>query len=176
MVAGASHKGLMNPPGLAFVSVSERAWKAAQSSGLPKYYLDWKAMRAKLPGHQTPFTPAVSLVAGMEEALRLIREEGIDKVWRRTAELASYTRSEVDGMGLELFAKAPADVVTAIMLPKGVDGKRLVREIREKDRIQVAGGQLRLEGRIVRVAHMGYIRKADVAAGLKALAKRLKAS
>ncbi|MFH1724755.1 MAG: alanine--glyoxylate aminotransferase family protein [Elusimicrobiota bacterium] len=173
VVVGGSQKGLMAPPGLAFMAVSERAWKAVETASLPRFYFDWRTMRAALPKNQTPFTPGVTLIAAQAEALRLIGEEGIENVWKRTADLAAYTRGEVAKLGLELFPTDPCDVLTAIRLPEGVDGKKLVKDILTEERISIAGGQKRLAGKIVRIAHMGYIRKPDVDAGLKALSKRL---
>lgn len=175
VVLSASQKGLMAPPGLAFLSVSERAWKACEAAKLPRFYLDWRAMRKSLPNLETPFTPAVGLVAAQAESLRLILAEGIEEVWRRTAELAAFTRAEVRKLGLKLFARDAADILTAAWLPEGMDGKKLLKEILEEDRISIAGGQEKLAGKIVRIAHMGYIRKPDVEAGLKALSHRLKA-
>lgn len=173
VVISGSQKGLMAPPGLAYVSVSERAWKAVESAKLPRFYFDWAAMRKNLPKKQTPYTPAVMLVAAQAEALRLIRAEGIENVWRRTAELAAFTRAEFRRLGLELFAKDPADILTAVKLPEGVDGKKLIKDILREERISIAGGQVHLEGKIIRLAHMGYIQKREVEAGLAALAKRL---
>lgn len=173
VVVTGSQKGLMAPPGLAFAALSERAWRAVEAAKLPRFYLDWRTMRRSLPKKETPFTPAVTLVAAQAEALRLIREEGIENVWKRTAELAAYTRAELLKLGLTLFPKDPADILTAVNLPPALDGKKLIKDIRVEDHISIAGGQLHLEGKIIRVAHMGWIKKADVDAGLKALAKRL---
>ncbi|MEK7746805.1 MAG: alanine--glyoxylate aminotransferase family protein [Elusimicrobiota bacterium] len=175
IVLSASQKGLMAPPGLAYMAVSERAWKACEAAKLPRFYFDWRAMRKSLPNLETPFTPAVGLVAAQAEALRLILAEGMEGVWRRTAELAAFTRAEVQKLGLRLFARDAADILTAAWLPEGMDGKKLLKEILEEDRISIAGGQEKLAGRIVRIAHMGHIRKPDVEAGLRALARRLKA-
>lgn len=169
----ASQKGLMCPPGLAFASVSEAAWKACEAAKLPRFYFDWRIMKESLPQKETPFTPAVSLVAAQAEALRMIREEGIENVWKRTRELAAFTRAEVKKLGLKMFAKDPADILTAVWLPEGVDGKALLAEILEKEHISIAGGQAKLTGKIARIAHMGFIQKREVEAGLKALAKRL---
>lgn len=168
-----SQKGLMAPPGLAFAAVSERAWKACDGARCPRFYLDWRTIRRSLPKNETPFTPAVTLVAAQAESLRLIREEGIENVWKRTAALAAHTRAEVAKLGLSLFPKDPSDILTAVNLPPDVDGKKLIKDIRVNDRISLAGGQLHLEGKIVRIAHMGWIKKSDVDAGIKALAKRL---
>ncbi|MBI3299478.1 MAG: alanine--glyoxylate aminotransferase family protein [Elusimicrobia bacterium] len=173
VVLTGSQKGLMAPPGLAFAAVNERSWKACDAARLPRFHLDWRTIRKSLPKKETPWTPAVTIVTAQAESLRLIREEGIENVWKRTAELAAYTRAEVQKLGLTLFAKDPADILTGVNLPPDVDGKKLIKDIREQDHISIAGGQLHLEGKIVRIAHMGYIKKADVDAGLKALAKRL---
>ncbi|MEK7657146.1 MAG: alanine--glyoxylate aminotransferase family protein [Elusimicrobiota bacterium] len=175
VVLSASQKGLMAPPGLAYMAVSERAWKACEAAKLPRFYFDWRAMRKSLPNLETPYTPAVGLVAAQAESLRLILAEGIENVWRRTAELAAFTRGEVQKLGLRLFARDAADILTAAWLPEGMDGKKLLKEILEEDRISIAGGQEKLAGKIVRIAHMGHIRKPDVEAGLKALARRLPA-
>lgn len=173
VVITGSQKGLMAPPGLAFAALSERSWRAVEAAKLPRFYFDWRTMRKSLPKKETPYTPAVTLVAAQAEALRLIREEGIEAVWKRTAELAAYTRAAVQKMGLTLFAKDPADILTGVNLPAGLDGKKLIKDILAQERVSIAGGQLHLEGKIVRIAHMGWIKKADVDAGLKALAKRL---
>lgn len=173
VVITGSQKGLMAPPGLAFAALSERAWRVVETAKLPRFYFDWRTMRKSLPKKETPYTPAVTLVAAQAEALRLIREEGMEQVWKRTRDLAAYTRAEVQKMGLTLFAHAPADILTGVNLPPAIDGKKLIKDILKEEKISIAGGQLHLEGKIVRIAHMGWIKKADVDAGLKALAKRL---
>lgn len=172
VVVAGSQKGLMAPPGLAFMSVSAQAWQAVESAKLPRFYFDWATMRKNVPKKQTPYTPAIMLVTAQCAALRLIREEGIENVWKRTAELAEYTRGKVKGMGLDIFSKSPAAGLTSIKMPEGVDGQQLIREILDREKISIAGGQLHLTGKIIRLAHMGYIRKVDVDAGLKALANR----
>lgn len=173
VVVTGSQKGLMCPPGLAFMAVSEKAWKAVEAAKLPRFYFDWTTMRKALSKKQTPYTPAVTLITAQQEALRLIREEGIENVWKRTAELAEWTRSEVKGLGLELFPKDPADILTAFKFPEGVDGTKILNEILAEEGISIANGQKKLMGKIARIAHMGYIQKADVQKGLKSLARRL---
>ena len=173
VVLTASQKGFMNAPGLAFASVSERAWKRVEQAKLPRFYFDWRKARKSFATQETPFTPGVSLVVAQAEALRLIREQGIENVWKRTASLAAYARARARELGLPLFAEKPANIVTALRLPEGVDGVKLLADIREEDGISIAGGQGRLKGKIVRLAHMGHIGKADLAAGFKALSKRL---
>lgn len=168
-----SQKGLMCAPGLAFAAVSERAWKLAESARLPRFYFDWQTMRRSLPDRETPYTPAISVVAGQAAALKLIRQEGIENVWKRTAALADYARAQARKLGLEMFARDPAHILTALRLPAGVDGNALIAEILDEEGIAIAGGQGRLKGKVVRVAHMGYIRKQDLDAGFSALQRRL---
>jgi serine---pyruvate transaminase len=175
VVLTGSQKGLMCAPGLAFAAISEKAWKLVDAAKLPRFYFDWRTMRKSIPNQETPYTPAVTLVVGQAEALRLIRQEGIENVWKRTAELAAFTRAELKKLGLKLYAKDPADILTGAWLPEGVDGNKLLADMLKEEKISIANGQEKLKGKIVRVAHMGYITKADLEAGLSSLARRLKA-
>ena len=176
VVLTGSQKGLMNGPGLAFAAISEKAWKAVEAAKLPRFYFDWRTMKASLPNQETPYTPAVNLVVAQAEALRMIKEEGIENVWKRTAELAVYTRGQVTGrLGLKLYAKDPADILTGAWLPEGVDGNKLLAAMLAEEKISIANGQEKLKGKIFRIAHMGFITKADVDAGLNSLARRLSA-
>ena len=173
VVVTGSQKGLMCAPGLAFAAVSERAWKLAESAKLPRFYFDWRRMRKSLPDLETPFTPAITVIAGQAEALKLIRKEGLENVWKRTAALAAYARARGQELGLELFARNPSNILTALRLPPGVDGDVLTARLLAEDGISIAGGQGRLKGHLLRVAHMGYISRADLEAGFAALARRL---
>lgn len=175
VVLTGSQKGLMAAPGLAFAAVSERAWKTVDAAKLPRFYFDWRTMRKSLKDKETPYTPGVTLVAGQAEALRMIRKEGIENVWKRTSELADYTRAWAKKMGLTLFAKDPANILTGVNLPAGVDGQKLIAEILAQEGISIAGGQLHLKGKIIRIAHLGFITKQDLDAGFAALEKRLAA-
>src|SRR5208282_2651042 len=152
-----SQKGLMNAPGLAFAAVSERAWKAVAAAKLPRFYFDWRTMKNSLPDNETPYTPAVSLVVAQAEALKLILDEGMEKVWKRTEDLAKHTRTEVQKMGLKLFPQDPAHILTAAWLPEGMDGNALLKNLLKEERISIANGQEKLKGKIIRIAHMGYI-------------------
>ncbi len=174
VVVTGSQKGLMAAPGLGFVSISERAWKAVEAAKLPRFYFDFRTMKKSLKDKETPYTPGVTLVAGQAEALKLIRKEGIENVWKRTDALARLTRDWAKKMGLSLFSKTPANILTAINLPAGVDGNKLIEEILADEGISIAGGQLHLKGKIIRIAHMGFITKADLEAGFAAVEKRLK--
>ena len=173
VVLTGSQKGLMNAPGLAFAAVSQRAWKLVEAAKLPRFYFDWRTMRKSLADRETPYTPGVTLIAGQAEALRLIRKERIENVWKRTADLAQYTRNWAAKTGLKLFAKNPANILTALWLPADMDGQALIAGILKEEGISIAGGQLKLKGKIIRIAHMGYISKADLNAGFTALEKRL---
>jgi len=164
-----SQKGLMIPPGLAFASVSEKALKMSESSTLPKYYYRWSDYFKSLGKKQTPWTPAVSLVVGLAEALKLMKAEGIENVIARHAKLAEAARAGVKALGLELFPKVPADALTAIKVPEGIDGVKLKNMLDHKYDIKVAGGQAHLKGKIIRIAHLGYANYTDIVVGIAAL-------
>ncbi|MDE2038398.1 MAG: alanine--glyoxylate aminotransferase family protein [Elusimicrobia bacterium] len=173
VVLTGSQKGLMGAPGLGFAAVGQRAWARVEEAKLPRFYFDWRSMRKSLDKKETPYTPAVTLVAGQAEALKLIRAEGIENVWARTSRLAGYTRAWAAKVGLQLFARDPAAILTALKLPEGVDGDALIKDILREEGISIAGGQLQLKGKIIRIAHMGFISQADLDAGFAALEKRL---
>jgi len=173
-VVTGSQKGLMNAPGLAFASVSERAWKAVETAKLPKFNFDFKLMRKSLADKETPWTPAISIVAGQAAALKMLRAEGMENCWKRHDELAAHARKLLkDKLGLPFYAKNPANILTGVVLPESVDGVKLLADILKEEGISIAGGQLHLKGKIFRLAHMGYISKSDIEAGVEALAKRL---
>lgn len=173
VVLAASQKGLMNAPGLAFATVSGKAWKAVERAGLPRFYFDWRSMKKSLADSETPYTPAVALLAGQAEALRLIRAEGIENVWKRTAELAAHARAQAAKLGLSQFPRDPSVILTSLRLPEGLDGQKLVEAILAEEGISIAGGQAHLKGKIIRLAHMGCISRADLDAGFAALARKL---
>jgi len=170
VVASGSQKGLMLPPGLAFVSVSEKAWKLVENSKLPRYYWDFKAYKKFFDEKkETPYTSAVGLLFGLQESLRMIKEEGLDKILLRHKVLASATRAGVEAIGLELFAESPCNVVTAVKVPEGIDGVRLVKMMRDEYGVGIEGGQREYKGKIFRIAHLGYMDKFDVIIGLSGL-------
>jgi len=163
IVVSGSQKGLMIPPGLAFASMSPKAWALVEKSTLPKYYFNFKAYRKALTKTDTPFTPAVNLMIALREALKIIKEEGLDVVFARHKKMAFSVRSAVKAMGLELFAPAAySDGVTAVKLPQGVDGEKLVKTMRDKYGVGIAGGQDEMKGKIFRIATMGYITPSDL--------------
>jgi aspartate aminotransferase-like enzyme len=169
LVVAGSQKGLMLPPGLAFLSVSAKARKMMESSELPKYYFDLKAALKSYEGDTTPWTTAVSLVNGLEEVLDMMLSEGLDNVLKRHAHLAKATREAVKAIGLELFSKSPANTLTAVKVPEGVDGKELVRKMRDEQMMTIAGGQAHLKGKIFRLAHLGYMDTYDTISAIAAI-------
>lgn len=172
-IAG-SQKALMLPPGLAFLSVSEKARKRLPQGNLPRFYLDLRFYEKSLKDQDTPFTPAIGLVIGLSKALDLIEAEGIQSVFKRCEELGEYTRGQLKALGLELFSKAPSATVSAAYMPKGIDGEKVTNIMRDQKGVTLAGGQGALKGKIVRVAHMGAIRKPDIDEGLRILAETLR--
>jgi aspartate aminotransferase-like enzyme len=163
IVVSGSQKGLMLPPGLAFSSVSDKAWRFAEKSDLPKYYFDFKKENKSLLKNQNAYTPAVSLIVGLKEALAIIREIGLKKLFSRYATMADATRKAAISMGLELLAsESPSNSITAIKAPEGVNGADIVKVLRETYGITVAGGQDTLKGKIFRIAHMGYVDRFDI--------------
>ncbi len=168
-----SQKGLMLPPGLAFLAVGPRARERMKEAKLARFYFDLALYGKALADWDTPFTPAISLVVGLREALRKVEGEGLERILKRSETLARYTRRRLKEMGLELFAERPSHGVTAVKVPPGVDGEKLLDEIRDREGITLAGGQGEMKGKILRIAHMGFIRRREIERGLKALEKHL---
>jgi aspartate aminotransferase-like enzyme len=165
-----SQKALMLPPGLAFAALSEKAWQFVERSTLPRFYFDFKKELKNLTKNQSAYTPAISLVVGLAESLRLIRKEGLENIIARHARLARATRAAMTALGLRLYApQAYSDAVTAVVAPPGIDGQKVVKVLREKHNLTIAGGQDQAKGRIFRLAHMGYIDQSDIIAGIAAV-------
>ncbi len=177
VVMTGSQKGLMLPPGLAACTVSEKAWRAYERATLPRFYFDWRRYQKNLADQTTPFTPAVSLVIGLAEALRMIREEGIENTVARHARLAQATRMGCEALGLRLFAppEGRGNAVTPVWVPEGVDGKALVSTMKNRFGVTIAGGQDEYTGRIFRVGHLGYFGDFDIIVTLSALEMALAA-
>lgn len=174
MVSGAQ-KGFMLPPGLAFISVSDKAWKKNEKSNCPRFYFNLRKERENLAKNQTNFTSAVSLIIGLNEAIKIMQKEGLEKIFHRHALLAHATREAIKEIGLNLFPKGiPSNAVTAIEAPQGIDGQVIYKTLREKHGITAAGGQDKLKGKIFRFAHLGYADKFDVIVGISALEMTLK--
>ncbi len=169
VVVAGSQKALMLPPGLALVGVSRKAWAAVERSRLPKYYFDFAAEQKHLLKNQSRFTPAISLVVGLRETLRMIRSEGLPNIFRRHEKLAAAMRAGITALGLELFAERPSPAVTAVRVPRGLDGGTILKTLRTRHRVIIAGGQGSMKGKIFRLATMGYADSSDVVVALSAL-------
>jgi aspartate aminotransferase-like enzyme len=170
LVVSGSQKGLMLPPGLSFCALSEKAWGHVKVSRLPKYYFDIAAEWKAVSKNEAHFTPAVSIVVGLREVLRMIEAEGLANVWKRHERLARATRSGAEALGLELFAKAsPSPALTAVVAPRGVDSERVLADYSAGHNITIAGGQGEMKGRVFRLGHMGYVGDFDVLTALAAL-------
>ena len=165
VVIGGSQKALMSPPGLGFVSVSQRALDAAGQRPGGRYYFDWSRAIAeqRKDSPATPFTPAVTLLRALDVALELIEEEGLEAIMARHDLLARAARAGARGLGLELFGDPDerSTVVTAVELPDSIDGAKVPKLLRERG-ITANGGQGQLKGRIIRIAHCGYFGAFDV--------------
>ncbi len=165
-----SQKALMLPPGLALVSLSERAWQAVDGAKLPRFYFDFKKERKGVAEKSTAWTPAISLLQGLRVALAMMRAEGWANVHARHDRLARATRAGAVAMGLALLApESPSPAATGVMLPAGTDGSAVFRYLRDRMRVTFAGGQDQLKGKIIRLSHLGYVGAFDVVVGLAAL-------
>jgi len=169
-----SQKALMLPPGLALVAVSDNAWKRIDSGKMPALYNDLKAYRKSMETFDAPYTPAVSLVRGLIHVLKGIKERGLEKIWAETALMARAMRAAVKAMGLKLYASDPVDSVTAIAVPAGVDEAAVRKIIRAQYGFQIAGGQGKVKGKIIRFSHMGYVDAFDTLGAIAALELSLK--
>ena len=170
MVTG-SQKALMLPPGLAFVAVSDRAWQAIEQSSTPRFYLDLIAYRDKLAQDTTPFTPAVSLLFGLDESLRLIEEEGLENTIHRHEQMRDMTRTAIRALGLKLMTTDEDASPTVTSIHGGGDdwSSEKLRQELAKIEVVVAGGQQHLKGKIFRIGHMGYCNPLDVCTIISAL-------
>lgn len=175
VVASASHKGLMLPPGVGFIAVSPKALKLVEQSKSPRYYFDLRKSKKALEKTDTPFTPAIGIVIALIQSLRNIKEKGLSNLFTHYAKLAKGTREAAKALGLTIFAQesCSSNVLTAINVPSGVDGEKLVKRMRDTYGITIAGGQAELKGKIVRIAHMGMLDEYDILAGISCLEKVL---
>ncbi len=168
-----SQKGLMIPPGLAFCSVSEKAWKAAECSKLPKFYFDFKKYKKAWLDTDTPFTSAITLVIGLKKAVERINRQGIDNVIAEHKAQAAAFREACKSMRLEIFSKSPSSAVTAVNTPPGMGADNLIKLLKTEFGVTFAGGQEELKGKIFRCAHMGGIDKEHTIESIKALEQAL---
>ncbi len=177
IMIGGSQKAVMIPPGLAYLSVSERAWESMEISLNPRYYFDLRKERKNAAKAESAYTPAVSLIAGLAAALDFIAAQGDGDLSAGRAALvnnaeicAAMTRSAVAALGLELFAPlAPAAAVTAVLPPAGVDSGVVVKELKQRFGATITNGQGEMKGQLFRIAHLGFFDYMDTIALVGAL-------
>jgi aspartate aminotransferase-like enzyme len=170
-----SQKGLMMPPGLALVAISERAQDILNGrSGMTQYYLSLKKALKAHAAEDTPFTPAVTLVIGLDEAMQMIRAEGIENIWKRHERLASACRDGCSAIGMKLFSNSPSFAVTPVWLPEGLDWSAFNKALKNKNGITVAAGQDDYKGKIFRISHLGYYDELDMLTVIGGLERALK--
>jgi aspartate aminotransferase-like enzyme len=164
VVITGSQKGWMAPPGLAMVSVSERAWQAQAQAKMPKFYWDFAKAKKFLEKGQTPWTPSVSTFYALDAALELFQREGLKNIFARHARIALKARGGVKSLGLSLFPNdiCASNTITAVKVPEGLDSKKLLKILREEYNTVLAGGQQRLDGKIFRIGHLGYVTEGDI--------------
>lgn len=167
-LVGGSQKGVMIPPGMGYVALSERAIERMRGERHPSYYFDLVKAVKKAEGGDTPFTPAISLVLALQASLRMIREEGLANVIARHAANAAAVRAAVTAMGLELFAATPSNAVTAVVAPEGRAGE-VARMMEHTYGVKIAGGQEQVAGKIIRLGHLGYYFPVDMYTMISAL-------
>jgi aspartate aminotransferase-like enzyme len=164
-----SQKALMLPPGLAFVSVSEKAWRKIDATPVRSFYFDLRRYKKSLAESDTPFTPANTMIRAQRASLKRIRAEGIENLWARHARIAAACRAGVKAMRLENFAERPNNALTVITVPAGVDGSATLKKMEKQYGFKLADGQDTLKGKIWRLSHMGYTDSFDVLGALAAL-------
>ncbi len=171
VVVSGSQKGWMVPPGAAMVSVSQKAWEAHASAKMPRVYWDFTLAKRYLERGQTPWTPAVSIVFGLVKSLEMMLKEGLPNVIARHSRVANAARKGIKALGLSLFADEAyaSNTVTAISSSDGLDTKKLLKLLREEHHIVLSGGQQKLDGKIFRIGHMGWVTEKDIDTVIAAL-------
>ncbi len=164
-----SQKAMMLPPGLAFLSVSKKAWALSLTSKMPRFYFDLAKEKKAQAQNQTAYTPAVSLMTGLQESLLMMQEEGLQNIFARHARMAKATRAAMQALNLQLFPKHPADSLTAVCAPDGIKTNGVYSGLRDRANLTIAGGQDELKGKIFRIAHLGYFDELDILTVLSAL-------
>ena len=166
-----SQKGWMVPPGLAMVSISEKAWQAHANAKMPRFYWDFTKAKSYLDKGQTPWTPALPAVFALSVSLEMMLKEGLPNIVARHARVAKAARDGVKSLGLSLFADEnyASNTVTAVAASGGLDIKRMLKILREEHKVVLAGGQQRLDGKIFRIGHLGLVIEDDIKAVISAL-------
>ncbi len=170
-----SQKALMLPPGLGFVAFSDRAWEKTKQAKLPRFYFDLNLERKNQQKGSGAFTPAVSLIFGLRAALEMMEREGLEKVYARHARMCRATRAAATALGLNLLApQSPSPAATGIYMPDGIDADEVLDYLRDKMNVTLAEGQDQLKGKVIRIAHVGYMGAFDVITAIAALEMALR--
>src|SRR5687767_7596343 len=165
-----SQKALMLPPGLGFIGLSDRAWEKTSKAKLPRFYFDLNLERKNQAKGSGAFTPAVSLIFGLRASLNLMQREGLDRVYARHARMSRATRAAATALGLRLLApESPSPAATGIFLPDGLDADQVLEYLRDQMGVTLAEGQDQLKGKVIRIAHVGYMGAFDVITAVAAL-------
>ena len=176
LVGTASQKGFMIPPGLAFISVSDRAWEAQKTATMPRFYFDLEEAKKTLERGQTPFTPNVAAMYGLSLGLDKILDEGLEGVFGRHVAIGQLTRDRIRELGLELLVsdeRYASNTVTAVKMPEGIDGRALMGRMRTEKNVVLAGGQGKLSSSIFRIGHLGHVTEDDIEEVISALRELL---
>lgn len=172
VVVAGSQKAFMLPPGLAFISVSEKAWQKNEQSKNFNYYFDLKAAKKNLAKDTTPYTPATALILGLQESLKILLNEGLEKIYQKQLIFKEIAREGIKALGLELVVKDEtyaSAAITAVKVPEGIEWKELNNLLVNKFNVEVAGGQDELKGKIFRIGHIGYVQDMDMLQAIAAL-------
>jgi len=170
-----SQKALMLPPGLGFIALSDRAWDRTKKAKLPRFYFDLNLERKNQQKGSGAFTPAVSLIFGLRASLSMMEREGIEQVYARHARMCRATRAAATALGLRLLAPdSPSPAVTGIFLPDGIDADKVLQYLRDRMNVTLAEGQDQLKGKVIRIAHVGYMGAFDVVTAIAALEMALR--
>lgn len=162
-----SQKALMMPPGLAFLSVSDKAWQTIEKNPNPRtFYFDLKKAKKNLETNDTPYTPAHTLIRAMRVSTKKILAEGMEAIWARQSKYAAAARAGLQALGLELFAAQPNTALTVVKMPANIDSTVLLTKLEKQFGLKLANGQDTLKGKIIRLAHMGYIDQFDILAAI----------
>ncbi|MBA7711523.1 Serine-pyruvate aminotransferase [subsurface metagenome] len=164
----------MSPPGISFISVSERAFEKTKSSDLPKYYFNLEFYEKFRVKNQTPWTPAITIFYGLKKGIENILEIGLDKNFNNHKEMANYTRERIKKMQLQILPDNPSNALTVMKMPENINSTTVIRELKEKSGILFANGQGELKGKIIRIGHMGNYNIAKLDKALNSLKSVLK--
>ncbi len=170
-----SQKALMLPPGLGFIALSDRAWEKTKKAKLPRFYFDLNLERKNQAKGSGAFTPAVSLIFGLRASLNLLAQEGLERVYARHARMSRATRAAATAMGMKLLAPdSPSPAATGVFLPGGIDADKVLEYLRDRMGVTLAEGQDQLKGKVIRIAHVGYMGAFDVITAIAALEMALR--